>query len=86
MVILSTISTLHWGPLYGLIKLAINMKRGPRWGIWEMGDWAKKVEDLGNCAKIKWEMGDLDPKWEPEQGNCENMQEHLFGSREIDRK
>jgi hypothetical protein len=31
----------------------------------------------------KWEMGDLDPKREQEQGDWENMREHLFGSREI---
>ena len=52
-----------------------------------LGDWAKKAGDMGDfCAKMKWEMGDLNPKWEREQGNCENMREHLFGSREIDRK
>ncbi len=44
---------------------------------------------LGGSREIgqnKWEMGDLDPKREQEQGDWENMREHLFGSREIGRK
>ena len=28
-------------------------------------------------------MGDLDKKWEQEQGNWENARKNLFGSREI---
>ena len=51
---------------------------------WEIGP--KKWEIWEIVQKMKWEMGDLNPKWEQEQGNYENMREHLFGSREIDRK
>ena len=40
-------------------------QRGPRWGIWESGDWTKKVGDLGDWATNK--VRDLDTKWEQEQ-------------------
>ena len=47
--------------------------------------WAKKV-GLEDWEKIKLEKGELDQKWQQEQGNCENMWEHLFVRWEIGRK
>jgi hypothetical protein len=42
-------------------------------------------EKSGRYGRLfKNEVGDLNPKWKREQGNCENMREHPFGSREID--